>query len=37
MVNNISKLKRIGEKEKPSLRRVYKNNKVCYGYLLCHF
>jgi len=28
MVNNTSKLKRLGEKEKPSLRRVYKNNKV---------
>jgi len=28
MVNNTSKLKKLGEKEKPSLRRVYKNNKV---------
>jgi len=28
MVNKTSKLKRLGEKEKPSLRRVYKNNKV---------
>jgi len=28
MVNNTSKLERIGEKENPSLRRVYKNNTV---------